>query len=125
MTYPTFIDHLVFRVQDIERTATFYTSLLGKPEFRDEHIAIFVVGDTQLFFTVASPTAAFFNKENVGLNHIALGVRTHGELEQIAAQLTYSEIPHSGIRVDAHGQKDYIWLDDPDGLRVEFYLREL
>jgi hypothetical protein len=41
----------------------------------------------------------------------------------IEAQLGSAGISHSGIKIDHYGQKEFIWLDDPDGMRVEFYLR--
>lgn len=31
MIYPNFVDHLVFRVEGIERTERFYSALLGQP----------------------------------------------------------------------------------------------
>jgi len=35
--------------------------------------------------------------------------------------LTSNQIAHSGI--DRYGLKEFLWLDDPDGMRIEFYLR--
>lgn len=48
---------------------------------------------------------------------------TYEELQSIQSQLDGSEIPSSWIKKDHYGQKEFIWLDDPDGMRVEFYLR--
>jgi glyoxylase I family protein len=33
-------------------------------------------------------------------------------------------ILHSGINIDSHSQREKIWLNDPDGIRLEFFLRE-
>jgi len=33
------------------------------------------------------------------------------------------ENENSGIILDKYKQREYIWLDDPDGIRQEFYLR--
>jgi glyoxylase I family protein len=122
---PAFIDHLVFRVSALDRTERFYTALLGQPAHRTEDSVTYSVGDTLLFFTtsVESQTGTY-DKEKIGLNHLAFGVRTLTELEAIQLQLESFEIAHSGIKIDSYGQKEYIWLDDPDGLRIEFYLRQ-
>ncbi|MGP0074236.1 MAG: hypothetical protein ACLPWF_20170 [Bryobacteraceae bacterium] len=45
------------------------------------------------------------------------------ELESIGAQLDGAGMFHSGIKVWQDGVTKYIWLDDPDGMRVEFWLR--
>ena len=49
MIYPNFVDHLVFRVEGIERTERFYSALLGQP-YKDDYI-MYMAGDTRLFFT--------------------------------------------------------------------------
>lgn len=123
MIYPNFVDHLVFRVAEIARTERFYSALLGQPLKEVDYI-MYMAGDTRLFFTrCAGSRQAMYNKENVGLNHLAFGVRTLLELETIRAQLDSKGIRHSGIRLWQDGVAEYIWLDDPDGMRVEFWLR--
>ena len=125
MILPTSIDHLVFRVASIKTTEAFYTALLGQPAFKNEGAVLFVVGGTRLFFTaVTTPATHPHDKDEVGLNHIALGVPTLPDLQAISTQLDSADIAHSGIKIDPHGGKEYIWLNDPDGFRVEFYLRE-
>lgn len=123
MLFPNFVDHLVFRVADLERTARFYTPLLGEPERESDYI-VFSAGDTLIFFT-RSPRSAqqAYDKEAIGLNHIALGLRTLAELEMIRSQLDNAGIAHSGIKTWKDGTTTYIWLDDPDGIRVEFWVR--
>lgn len=79
MFLPTFIDHLVFRVRDMDRTERFYSELLEEP-FKGDGYIMYMVGDTRLFFTQAVDHASPYNKENVGLNHIALGVRSIEEI---------------------------------------------
>ena len=85
---------------------------------------MYTVGDTRLFFTCSDQSRQeSYEKENVGLNHIAFGVRTLGELQVIQTELNSIGISHSGIRLDQYGLREFIWLDDPDGIRIEFYLR--
>ena len=97
-------------------TERFYTSLLGEPSHRTEDSVMYEVGDTRLFFSACDVDRSWaYEKEQIGLSHLAFGVRTIGELQAIRAQLV----------IDRYGEKEFIWLDDPDGMRVEFYLREL
>lgn len=87
---------------------------------------MYLVGDTRLFFSRSEghgDEKGKYEKEKIGLNHLAFGVRTLDELQMIEKQLDHARIPHSGIKIDRYGQKEFIWLDDPDGMRVEFYLR--
>jgi glyoxylase I family protein len=123
MTSPSFVDHLVYRVAALGRTDRFYSVLLGDPAVSNADLVQYVVGDTRIFFTAASGFGAH-DKEAVGLNHLALGVRSLDQLKAIESKLTTAGIKHSGIKIESHGGKEYIWLDDPDGIRVEFYLRE-
>jgi glyoxylase I family protein len=122
MILSTYIDHMVFRVSALDHTERFYTALLGEPE-RTEGTLIYRVGDTLLFFTTAADHAGQYNKENVGLNHVAFGIRNLAELQTIEAQLSNAGVANSGIKIDNYGLKEFIWLDDPDGIRIEFYLR--
>jgi glyoxylase I family protein len=122
MWQPTVVDHLVFRVRNMERTQLFYAALLGEP-FEAEGYIMYMVGNTRLFFTPSVDQAAPYDKENVGLNHIAFGVRTVEELQNVEAQLGQGNIIHSGIRLWKDGLTKYIWLDDPDGIRLEYWLR--
>lgn len=125
MPTPKFVDHLVFRVNDLNRTERFYTALLDQSPDRGEGSIMYQVGNCRLFFTLSSRNdPAGFDKENIGLNHLAFGVRSLEELKSIQAQLDAARLKHSGIGKDRYGQKDFIWLDDPDGLRLEFYLRQ-
>ena len=124
MIYPELMDHLVFRVSELDRTELFYTVLLGQPLHKAEDSLMYKVGETRLFFTASTESqAGIYDKEKIGLNHIAFGVRSLTELEAIQAQLDNAGISHSGIKLDQYGLKEFIWLDDPDGLRLEFYLR--
>jgi glyoxylase I family protein len=126
MTYPNFVDHLVFRVAEVDRTERFYTALLGQPPQRAEGSIMYQVGDTRLFFTRSDKhQAGRYEKEEVGLNHLAFGVHTLEELLAIRPRLDSLRVAHSGIKRDKYGQKEFLWLDDPDGMRIEFYMQPL
>ena len=122
MFRPDFVDHLVFRVRDMDRTTRFYTSLLGDA-YQGEGYAMYSVGHTLLFFTPSRGQTEPFDKEKIGLNHIALGVRSIDELRSVELQLNQAAIAHSGIKFWQDAMTRYIWLDDPDGIRVEYWLR--
>ena len=123
MISPKFVDHLVFRVADLDRTEHFYTTLLGQPE-KENNYVVYSAGDTLIFFT-RSPRGSGqnYDKEATGLNHVALGLRSAAELQTVKAQLDAAGIAHSGIKMWRDGATPYIWLDDPDGIRVEFWVR--
>jgi catechol-2,3-dioxygenase len=124
MICPKFVDHLVFRVAELGRTERFYTAFLGPPSQRAEGSLMYKAGDTRLFFTLSNrPRQGAYDKENIGLNHIAFGVRTLEELKTLRAQLDSAGVSHSGIKIDHYGRNEFIWLDDPDGMRIEFYFR--
>ena len=124
MVYPAFVDHLVFRVSELGKAERFYTALFGQEPHRAQDSIMYQVGDTRLFFTMTRrPQGPMHDKEDVGLNHLAFGVRTIEELQFVGTRLDEAGIVHSGIKIDRYGQKEFIWLDDPDNMRIEFYLR--
>lgn len=124
MICPQFVDHLVFRVADLSKTEHFYNTLLGHPSHRTHDSIVYQVGATRMFFTLCDQQQSGpYDKEKVGLNHLAFGVRTLNDLQSIQEQLGIAGITNSGIKIDRNGQKEFIWLDDPDQMRIEFYLR--
>jgi glyoxylase I family protein len=123
MISPKFVDHLVFRIATFDRSERFYTALLSQHPERTERSLLYIVGETRLFFTLAAePRSSTYDKEQIGLNHIAFGVDTIQDLQEVQQQLTTAGIANSGIKIDQYGLKEYIWLNDPDGIRIEFYL---
>jgi len=121
---PAFVDHVVLRVAELDRTERFYTAVLAQSPCRAEDSLMYQLGDARLFFTACRHHRQEpYDKEKVGLNHIAFGVRSLEELHAIHARLKNHGISNSGIRMDGYGNKEFIWLDDPDGMRIEFYLR--
>jgi catechol-2,3-dioxygenase len=123
MLTPKSIDHLVFRIADLAATERFYTVILGDPTHQTEDSLLYMTGETRLFFTIADSAKAPYDKEQTGLNHLAFAIPTLEDLQTIQTQLSTASIPHSGIQIDQYGLKEFIWLDDPNGLRIEFYLR--
>jgi catechol-2,3-dioxygenase len=64
-----------------------------------------------------------YDKERIGLNHLAFGVRSLQELRKLLNHLNDAGLQNSGVKIDHYGNREFIWLDDPSGFRVEFYCR--
>ena len=123
---PSFTDHLSFIVKDIKKTEDFYSKFLEVPIYKTEGLIVYKVGDTRLFFKQLSGgvEAEYFDKDNVGVNHLAFGVRTVDELKELKEHLIKAGIKHSEIKLGRFGN-EYIWFDDPDGIRLEVFHRPI
>jgi glyoxylase I family protein len=120
-----YLDHVVLTVVDIHRSEEFYTKIFGAPDFQMDQGFMYHMGPTRLFFSLPRGPQApndRFDPTRVGLEHIAVGVKTVDELRAYAKALDEAAIKHSGIHIDNHSNKEKIWLDDPDKIRVEFYI---
>lgn len=107
MIYPQFVDHLVFRVADLSMTERFYTVLLGQPPHQTGDSIMYQVGDTRIFFTLCDQhQPATYAKEEVGLNHLAFGVRTLEELQTIQEQSAAPEFPVAGSKRTDTGKRN-------------------
>ncbi len=117
------VDHIVISVKDLKKSIKFYQSFLGKPAIT-EFDASWKIGDTKLFLTFPyKKSAKNFEKQNLGLNHVAFGVKSKANLIQMGNKLDKLKIKNSGIKLDTYSKKSFIWFDDPDKIRLEFYLR--
>jgi glyoxylase I family protein len=122
MDFPI-IDHIVISTTNFKRSIRFYSVFLGKPK-TSKFDACWELGDTKLFLTVPyKKSAKAFDKHNIGLNHLAFRVKTLKELKLYEKKLAEAKIKHSGIQIDKYSNKELVWFDDPDGIRLEFYLR--
>ncbi|HEY2812255.1 MAG TPA: VOC family protein [Acidimicrobiales bacterium] len=128
MTTPTIpsITHVAVTVSDLAASEAWYTKLLGVEPVLDEdtgpfrHI-VYSVGTTLLglhgFPDLATKDA--FDERRPGLDHIAFGVPTRGELEGWAKRLDELDIKHGGI-VDA-GYGSGLSFRDPDNIALELF----
>jgi catechol-2,3-dioxygenase len=120
---PVFIDHIVLMVKDVESTAQFYGSFLDEPITKSEEQVAYKVGETTIFFGLPYKEYKPHDKDVYGLNHLTFRVSSLEELKEFENKLSQADIKHSGIQIDKYGGKEFIWFDDPDGYRLEFYLR--
>ena len=119
------IDHIVTFVSDLENSKGFYSRIFGFPDHEDDESAVFTIGKTKLF--IAKPylhDKVRFDKDRVGVNHIALYI-DHEKFGELVALLDKGGIIHSNIEQDPYSGNDFVWLDDPDGMRIEFYSRNV
>lgn len=123
MEKPNFIDHIVLIAKDIKKTVDFYSSFLGKPVYQDEENATYKIGDTDIYFASSDGEFRKLDKDKGGINHLAFGVRNIEELRLFEERLKEANIKNSGIQIDKYGGKEFVWFDDPNGYRLEFYLR--
>jgi catechol 2,3-dioxygenase-like lactoylglutathione lyase family enzyme len=125
MMQPRSLDHIVIFVKNLKRTEAFYSRFLDEPGHEYKNSISYKIGATKIFFGVPyRQSKRAFDKEELGLNHLAFGVKKLSELKAFESVLDKAKIKHSGIQIERHAKKQFIWFDDPDGLRLEFYLRK-
>ena len=120
------ITHVAVTVTDLAASEAWYTKVLGVEPVLDEdtgpfrHI-VYAVGNTLLglhgFRDLASRQP--FDERRPGLDHIAFGCESRGELEKWSARLDELGIAHGEI-VDAHYGSG-LSFRDPDNIPLEFF----
>lgn len=119
------IDHIVISVTNLTQSTKFYGAFLGKAKMGKED-AHFILGSTKLFLTAPyKQSAKKFDKHNIGLNHIAFQMKSLPMLRTYVQKLDKAHISHSKIQIDTFSLKQFVYFDDPDGIRLEFYIRKL
>jgi glyoxylase I family protein len=120
-----FIEHLVLVVSDIGRTREFYTKIFGEPAYQNERSLVYDIGRTRLFLVFPHgelPAGDVFSPNRIGLEHFAIGIDSVEELREVERVLNAGGIVHSGIHIDSHSKREKIWLNDPDKIRIEFFI---
>ena len=131
--------HIRFTVTDVERSAAFYTEVLGlQPVLTElpppDHEHYEEIVDTAQGGTILTngsmliglrPVAEgkggdAFDPLRVGLDHVSFALETRGDLE--AAQKTLDElgVKHGPIRELQSFQLAFLAFFDPDGIALEF-----
>lgn len=119
------IHHIVFTILDLNETEKFYTKIFGQSLYSNVNTAMYQVGQTMLIFTQKEEENHIdtkFNPSNIGLEHIAFGIRDLEDLQEVEKILIINNIQNSGIHIDKSSKKEKIWLNDPSNIRIEFYL---
>ncbi|MEO8692959.1 MAG: VOC family protein [Acidimicrobiales bacterium] len=120
------ITHVAVTVSDLAVSKAWYTNVLGVEPVLDEdtgpfrHI-VYALGSTLLglhgFPDLA--TRERFNERRPGLDHIAFGCESRGELEKWSARLDELGVAHGEI-VDAHYGSG-LSFRDPDNIALELF----
>lgn len=129
------IHHLRLTVTDLERSRSFYTSLLGfsvaveSPEPTDAETTamaellfggvVMIRGSLLLGLRPVAPAGDAFNENRVGLDHLSFGVPALSDLEQAAALFDKHGVPHGPITALAAFGIHVLPFRDPDNVQLE------
>lgn len=119
------LGHIVLKVSDLERSATFYRDILGMREVarHKDAMAFFTLGSNHhdlglLQIGTHSPPA---DTGSVGLYHVAFKVGDSlDELRACKAHLEAHGVSIFGM--SDHGVSQSLYLQDPDGIEIELYV---
>lgn len=124
MGTPKVIGHIVLNVADVERSARFYTDIVGfelarmRPDRSGAFLTCGVVHHNLALFK-APAGAEPAKKGQIGLNHFAFQVDDYNALQAAHERLTSANAVIDHI-VD-HGMTRSVYFLDPDGLMMELY----
>ena len=121
------IGHVALRVADVERSRTFYSTLLGfevveeDPEHGGVFMALEGLSHTVDLFPIEDPRAATSPPPPgaVGVRHIAFLVDSEQALKD-----AYVTLQANGVRIARavdHVSQKSIYFHDPDGTLLEIY----
>jgi glyoxylase I family protein len=122
------LGHVAVTVRDLSISAPWYQALFGAAPVIDEdtdpdlHHTVFMVGNGTLVGLhqhVRPAPDEIFSEFRVGLDHVAFGCATRGDLEKWAARLDELGIPHGDIKNASYGSG--LSFRDPDGIALEFF----
>ena len=121
---PKYLGHVNLYVRDAQRSAQFYSDVLGLHinEVRPG-AAVFMSANVEESHEIAlmqlGPDAPGPEDNRVGLNHFAWRMDTFEDLRQVYRRL--KEKDAKILRVSDHGISLGIYFEDPDGIRNEVY----
>ncbi|MES2810902.1 MAG: VOC family protein [Bacteroidota bacterium] len=121
------VHHIAIICSDFAVSKHFYTSILGleilQEIYREERqsykLDLALNGEyTVELFSFPNPPKRVSRPEACGLRHLAFTVNN---IVQTRDSLISQHIPCEAIRVDEYTQKSFFFIEDPDGLPIEFY----
>ncbi|MBI2508029.1 VOC family protein [Candidatus Woesearchaeota archaeon] len=123
------VDHITLTVNKLDECKEFYVNICGMRLIVEEKEYIGLSDGTFSFWLGLPrdnlPKPLKFNRNNVGLDHWAFKVKTMEELKKIETKLKKLKVfmEEGGITDDDFGGTA-IFTQDPEGMKVEFHLRE-
>jgi glyoxylase I family protein len=135
------IHHIAIICSDYQKSKHFYTQILGfeiqnevyraerqsykaerqsyKAERQSYKLDLSVNGLYQIeLFSFPSPPTRTSRPEACGLRHLAFEVNS---VTETRAKLVSQNIDCETIRIDEFTNKSFFFMEDPDGLPIEFY----
>lgn len=121
------IHHIAIICSDYKRSKAFYTEILGMEIVREVYreqrqsykLDMALNGNYAIeLFSFPDPPERVSRPEARGLRHLAF------EVDDIDATLSYLDSKHivsEPIRIDEFTGKAFTFIQDPDGLPIEFY----
>jgi catechol 2,3-dioxygenase-like lactoylglutathione lyase family enzyme len=138
----TSLHHVAIRVQDPDRSRTFYENVLGlafmeipvsgeftnawKGSPSEGSLLATQAGDT---FVILEPPLEGtadddrFSERRIGVDHLAFGVEDRATLDELTERLRSIGAETAGVEHDPVLDKDYVAFRDPDNVQWEFYMR--
>jgi glyoxylase I family protein len=123
------IDHIVFRVRDLERSIAFYRALLGCELVRrrdDLGLAHLRAGASMIDLVsvdgkLGQRAGVAPAKEGRNVDHLCLRIEPFDEAELMEHLSAHGLAPHgkAGINFGAEGDGLSIYFEDPDGNEIE------
>jgi len=120
------IGHVALTVSDLGTSVPWYRRLIGTDPVLDEdtgafHHTVFLIGGTLLGLHEFGdrPVDAAFSEFHAGLDHLAFGCATRGELDEWARRLDELGIAHGGVLDAPYGSG--LSFRDPDNIALEFF----
>ncbi|AZZ58401.1 VOC family protein [Riemerella anatipestifer] len=121
------LHHIAIICSDYSVSKSFYTEVLGLNilqevyrEERDSHKLDLGIGSDYVIelFSFPNPPKRLTRPEACGLRHLAFSVDS---VEEQREKLLKLNICCEAIRVDEWTNKKFFFIQDPDGLPIEFY----
>jgi len=125
MIRPERIGHVVIKVRDLERSAKFYSEVMGlqimKMErgFRMGFFASNGRDHHEIAAMEVGPDAPVPPPRAIGLSHIAFRLRDEAHL-----RAAYEDLKSHGVKITTtinHGVTKSVYFHDPDGNQLEVY----
>ena len=121
------IHHIALICRDYATSKAFYTEVLGleilqevyRPQRDSYKLDLALHGHYVLeLFSFPNPPARLSRPEATGLRHLAFAVEAVAATRSLLLEQHYHPEP---IRVDEYTGKLFFFMNDPDGLPLEFY----
>jgi glyoxylase I family protein len=121
------IHHIAIICSDYQKSKHFYTQILGfevlnevyRAERQSYKLDLSVNGLYQIeLFSFPNPPKRTSRPEACGLRHLAFEVNSVAETREY---LLSQNVDSEEIRIDKFTNKAFFFIEDPDGLPIEFY----